>query len=120
MDDLRLMRRSSPPHVKLKAAGGIRTLDAHDRSRRSWAATELALRGRPRSSTSSNRGWALEPRGWGAHSRFDLFGSGVRSHDQGVAEADEEAGVEHAGDALQAASRAIRGRRSELNRQSTI
>jgi deoxyribose-phosphate aldolase len=27
MDDLRLMRRSSPPHVKLKAAGGIRTLD---------------------------------------------------------------------------------------------
>jgi deoxyribose-phosphate aldolase len=28
MDDLRLMRRSSPPHVKLKAAGGIRTLDA--------------------------------------------------------------------------------------------
>ena len=28
MDDLRLMRRSSPPHVKLKAAGGLRTLDA--------------------------------------------------------------------------------------------
>ncbi len=28
MDDLRLMRRSSPPHVKLKAAGGIRSLDA--------------------------------------------------------------------------------------------
>jgi deoxyribose-phosphate aldolase len=28
MDDLRLMRRSSPRHVKLKAAGGIRTLDA--------------------------------------------------------------------------------------------
>jgi deoxyribose-phosphate aldolase len=28
MDDLRLMRRSSPPHVKLKAAGGVRTLDA--------------------------------------------------------------------------------------------
>ncbi len=27
MDDLRLMRRSSPAHVKLKAAGGIRTLD---------------------------------------------------------------------------------------------
>ena len=27
MDDLRLMRRSAPPHVKLKAAGGIRTLD---------------------------------------------------------------------------------------------
>ncbi len=27
MDDLRLMRRESPPHVKLKAAGGIRTLD---------------------------------------------------------------------------------------------
>jgi deoxyribose-phosphate aldolase len=26
-DDLRLMRRESPPHVKLKAAGGIRTLD---------------------------------------------------------------------------------------------
>lgn len=26
-DDLRLMRRSSPPHVKLKAAGGVRTLD---------------------------------------------------------------------------------------------
>ena len=26
-DDLRLMRRVSPPHVKLKAAGGIRTLD---------------------------------------------------------------------------------------------
>ena len=28
MDDLRLMRRSAPPHVKLKAAGGVRTLDA--------------------------------------------------------------------------------------------
>jgi deoxyribose-phosphate aldolase len=28
IDDLRLMRRSAPPHVKLKAAGGIRTLDA--------------------------------------------------------------------------------------------
>ena len=28
LDDLRLMRRSSPPHVKLKAAGGVRTLDA--------------------------------------------------------------------------------------------
>ena len=27
MDDLRLMRRAAPPHVKLKAAGGIRTLD---------------------------------------------------------------------------------------------
>ncbi|MGP0066390.1 MAG: deoxyribose-phosphate aldolase [Isosphaeraceae bacterium] len=27
LDDLRLMRRSSPPKVKLKAAGGIRTLD---------------------------------------------------------------------------------------------
>jgi deoxyribose-phosphate aldolase len=28
LDDLRLMRRSSLPHVKLKAAGGVRTLDA--------------------------------------------------------------------------------------------
>jgi deoxyribose-phosphate aldolase len=28
MDDLRLMRRASPPHVKVKAAGGVRTLDA--------------------------------------------------------------------------------------------
>ena len=28
IDDLRLMRRSPPPHVKLKAAGGVRTLDA--------------------------------------------------------------------------------------------
>jgi deoxyribose-phosphate aldolase len=28
MDDLRLMRRSSPAHVKLKAAGGVRTLGA--------------------------------------------------------------------------------------------
>jgi deoxyribose-phosphate aldolase len=27
-DDLRLMRRVAPPHVKLKAAGGIRTLDS--------------------------------------------------------------------------------------------
>src|SRR5437588_1558258 len=26
-EDLRLMRRSSPPHVQVKAAGGIRTLD---------------------------------------------------------------------------------------------
>ena len=26
--DLILMRRESPPHVKLKAAGGVRTLDA--------------------------------------------------------------------------------------------
>jgi deoxyribose-phosphate aldolase len=26
-DDLRLMRRSSPAHVQIKAAGGIRTLD---------------------------------------------------------------------------------------------
>jgi len=28
LDDLRLMRRYSPPHVQVKAAGGIRTLDA--------------------------------------------------------------------------------------------
>ncbi len=28
VEDLRLMRRSSSPHVKLKAAGGLRTLDA--------------------------------------------------------------------------------------------
>ncbi len=28
LDDLRLMRRSAPPHVKLKAAGGIRTLES--------------------------------------------------------------------------------------------
>jgi deoxyribose-phosphate aldolase len=28
LDDLRLMRRSSPTRVKLKAAGGVRTLDA--------------------------------------------------------------------------------------------
>jgi deoxyribose-phosphate aldolase len=28
VEDLRLMRRSAPPHVKLKAAGGIRTLDS--------------------------------------------------------------------------------------------
>jgi deoxyribose-phosphate aldolase len=28
LDDLRLMRRIAPPHVKLKAAGGIRTLDS--------------------------------------------------------------------------------------------
>jgi deoxyribose-phosphate aldolase len=26
-DDLRLMRRCSPPHVKVKAAGGVRTFD---------------------------------------------------------------------------------------------
>jgi deoxyribose-phosphate aldolase len=26
-DDLRLMRRCSPPHVRVKAAGGVRTLD---------------------------------------------------------------------------------------------
>src|SRR5574340_3837 len=28
LDDLKLMRRHSPPHVRVKAAGGIRTLDA--------------------------------------------------------------------------------------------
>ena len=28
LDDLRLMRRHSPPHVQVKAAGGVRTLDA--------------------------------------------------------------------------------------------
>jgi deoxyribose-phosphate aldolase len=28
LEDLRLMRRSSPPQVKLKAAGGVRTLDS--------------------------------------------------------------------------------------------
>lgn len=28
LDDLRLMRKHSPPHVQIKAAGGIRTLDA--------------------------------------------------------------------------------------------
>lgn len=28
IDDLRLMRRAAPAHVKLKAAGGVRTLDA--------------------------------------------------------------------------------------------
>jgi deoxyribose-phosphate aldolase len=28
MEDLRLMRRHSPPHVQIKAAGGVRTLDA--------------------------------------------------------------------------------------------
>ncbi len=27
LDDLRLMRRHSPPHVQVKAAGGVRTLD---------------------------------------------------------------------------------------------
>jgi deoxyribose-phosphate aldolase len=27
LDDLRLMRRAAPPHVKLKAAGGVRDLD---------------------------------------------------------------------------------------------
>lgn len=27
-DDLKLMRAAAPPHVKLKAAGGVRTLDA--------------------------------------------------------------------------------------------
>ena len=32
--DLILMRRESPPHVKLKAAGGVRTLDGDDRLRR--------------------------------------------------------------------------------------
>jgi deoxyribose-phosphate aldolase len=28
LDDLRLMRKHSPQHVRIKAAGGIRTLDA--------------------------------------------------------------------------------------------
>jgi deoxyribose-phosphate aldolase len=28
IDDLKLMRRHSPPHVRVKAAGGVRTLDA--------------------------------------------------------------------------------------------
>src|SRR5439155_4404366 len=28
LDDLRLMRRAAPPRVKLKAAGGVRTLDS--------------------------------------------------------------------------------------------
>ena len=28
LDDLRLMRRHSPPHVRIKAAGGVRSLDA--------------------------------------------------------------------------------------------
>ncbi len=28
IDDLKLMRKHSPPHVKVKAAGGVRTLDA--------------------------------------------------------------------------------------------
>ena len=28
LDDLRLMRKHSPPRVQVKAAGGIRTLDA--------------------------------------------------------------------------------------------
>jgi deoxyribose-phosphate aldolase len=28
LDDLRLMRKHSPPHVRIKAAGGVRTLDA--------------------------------------------------------------------------------------------
>ncbi len=28
LDDLKLMRRHSPPHVQVKAAGGVRTLDA--------------------------------------------------------------------------------------------
>jgi deoxyribose-phosphate aldolase len=28
LDDLKLMRRHSPPHVRVKAAGGVRTLDA--------------------------------------------------------------------------------------------
>ena len=27
-DDLRLMRANTPPHVQIKAAGGVRTLDA--------------------------------------------------------------------------------------------
>jgi deoxyribose-phosphate aldolase len=28
IDDLKLMRKHSPPHIRIKAAGGIRTLDA--------------------------------------------------------------------------------------------
>jgi deoxyribose-phosphate aldolase len=28
LDDLRLMRKHSPAHVQVKAAGGVRTLDA--------------------------------------------------------------------------------------------
>jgi deoxyribose-phosphate aldolase len=28
IEDLKLMRKHSPPHVRVKAAGGIRTLDA--------------------------------------------------------------------------------------------
>jgi deoxyribose-phosphate aldolase len=27
LDDLKLMRKHSPPHVQVKAAGGVRTLD---------------------------------------------------------------------------------------------
>ena len=122
MDDLRLMRRSSPPHVKLKAAGGIRTLDAMieaaevgcDRigaSRTAEILDELKIRlGAVSGSPSSQAALA----------GFDPFGSVVSAHDQRVAEADEQARLEHAGDALQLASRALPGSSMESKRQSTI
>ena len=120
MDDLRLMRRSSPPHVKLKAAGGIRTLDAMIEAAETGLRPDRRVADGRDSRRAQGAAWALEPIGPRPHSRFDLLDAGLRAHDQGVAEADEEAGLEHAGDALQLASRAIPGRRSSRsgNRRS--
>lgn len=44
LDDLRLMRRHSPPAVKVKAAGGVRTLDALLEARAAGAARVGATR----------------------------------------------------------------------------
>ena len=72
-----------------------------DRSRRSSAAIASELPGRPRFLTSSSRALVLEPVGSRPHARFDLVHAGLRADDQGVTQPDEEAGVEHAGQALQ-------------------
>ena len=50
--DLILMRKTAPPHVKLKAAGGVRDLDRRDRRRRAGLRPDRGRARRPRSSTS--------------------------------------------------------------------
>ena len=56
IEDLRLMRRHSPPHLQVKAAGGVRTLDALLEVR-SIGVSRVGATRRPRSWTSASDVW---------------------------------------------------------------
>ena len=100
------MRRIAPPHVKLKAAGGVRTLDAM---------IEVAEIGCDRIGCVPNRrdprraqgetvpvkiGW-LPTSGAVASAVVVAFDSGRRADDERVAEVQKQACLEHSGQALE-------------------